>query len=137
VQNWQTAQMTTAWGNMQTDEGANCSSCHATGGNGMFVSNVEESIGTGVPGMWTIVSTKQPYLIQYFTVDLTGSTHKVIINQASFQGVATGTPPHTEHPMFDPVNNAGMAALQTFYDATQANLSNCNASGTKLSPPAM
>ena len=136
--NWQAANMTTAWGNLQTDDGDNCISCHATGGQGMMVSNVEESIGSGPPGMWTVISTKEPYLIQYFSVDLTGATPLVIVNMGSFQGVATSTPPHTEHPTFDPMNNAGMQALQDFYNMTRANMSlgGCTPAMTKLSPPA-
>lgn len=134
--NWQAAQMTTAWGNLVTDDGDMCVNCHATGGQGMMVSNVEESIGTGVPGMWSVVSTKEPYLIQYFSVDFTGAMPQVIINTESFKGVATGTPPHTEHPMFDPLNNPGMQALQQFYQLTHDSLGGCDASATKLSPPA-
>ena len=134
--NWQTAQMTTQWGNMQTDGGSDCKSCHGTGGQGMMISNVEESSTGGPPGMWTVVSSKEPYLIQYFTVDLTGAQPMVVINHMSFQGVATATPPHVEHPRFDPDNNLGMQALQQFYDLTQASLAGCMATQTKLDPPA-
>ncbi len=134
--NWQAANMTTAWGNMQTNGGADCASCHATGGQGMMISRVEETTTGGPPGMWTVVSSKEPYLVQYFSVDLTGATPQVIINTTSFMGVATATPPHVEHPTFDPVNNQGMQALQTFYMTTMASIATCTAAQTKLDPPA-
>ena len=134
--NWQSANMTTAWGNLQTDDGSTCRSCHATGGQGMMISNIETTYAGSVPGMWTVVSSKETYLVQYFSVDFTASTPQIIVNELSFQGVATGTPPHVEHPRFDPVNNEGMAALRAFYDLTKADLGSCMASGTKLNPPA-
>jgi hypothetical protein len=134
--NWQAANMTTAWGNMQTNGGSACRSCHATGGQGFIATNIEETAAGGPPGMWTVVSTKEPYLVQFFSVDLASTPAKVIMNMTTFQGVATGTPPHSEHPRFDPANNDGMNALKTFYDTTAAGLGACMATGTKLAPPA-
>jgi len=132
--NWQAANMTTAWSSLQTDEGESCTTCHATGGQGMIISNVESSIPDGPPGMWTVVSTRTGFLIQYFSVDLQAPVPQVIVNPTSFQGVSNGTPPHTEHPTF-PIPNAATDALSQFYAATAANLANCAAANTKLDPP--
>ncbi len=133
--NWTTANMTTAWGNMQTNNGSRCESCHATGGQGFIATEIQDS-GTSGPGMWTVVSTNEYYMVQFFTVDLTASPAKVIINHTSFNGVANALPPHTEHPTFDATNNNGMTALQKFYDLTTAAVTAGNCGPTKLNPPA-
>lgn len=133
---WQTDGMTTAWGNMQTNNGSACRSCHATGGQGMMISNVESSVTGGPPGMWTVNSTMEAYMVEWFSVDFTGATPQVIINTTSFMGVSNGMPPHAEHPTFDATNNDGMTALQKFYTDTMTALPGCTAAMTKLVPPA-
>jgi hypothetical protein len=135
--NWTTANMTRAWGTMQANNGSKCEDCHATGGQGMIATEIQDS-GTSGPGMWSVVSTNEYYMVQFFTVDLTMGTAaaKVMINNVSFKGVATGTPPHTEHPTFDPTNNQGMIALQKFYDLTATAVTAGNCGATKLSPAA-
>ena len=134
--NWQAANMTTVWGNMQANDGADCKSCHASGGQGMMISDVESTGVSGPPGMWSVVSSHETYLVQYFSVDVSGSTPRVIVNTKSFEGVGLGIPPHAEHPQFDPQNNPGMDALQQFYTLTVQNLGSCMPSGSKLTPPA-
>lgn len=133
--NWTTANMTTAWGNMQANNGSKCESCHATGGQGMIASEIQDSGPSGV-GMWTVVSTNEYYLVQFFTVDLTATPAKVVINHVSFDGVSKGQAPHTEHPQFDSTNNNGMTALSKFYDLTAAAVTAGNCGPTKLNPPA-
>ena len=133
---WQAADMTTAWGNLETNDGTRCTACHADGDQGMMVSDVESTIASGPPGMWSIVSSKERYLIQYFTVDLSGQTPQLVVNTKSFEGVALGNAPHATHPRFDPTSNAGMAALIRFYNDTMTDMGNCSPNDTKLSPPA-
>lgn len=133
--NWTTANMTTAWGQMQANNGSRCESCHATGGQGMIASEIQDSGPSGV-GMWTVVSTNEYYLVQFFTVDLTASPAKVVINHVSFDGVSKAQPPHVEHPTFDSTNNNGMTALSKFYDLTAAAVTAGNCGPTKLNPAA-
>jgi hypothetical protein len=53
----------------------------------------------------------------------------MIVNHQSFQGVALGNAPHVEHPRFNPTTNAGISALQTFYNLTMQRIV------TECSPP--
>jgi hypothetical protein len=133
--NWTTAGMTTAWGNMQTNNGSKCESCHATGGQGMIATEIQDTGPSGL-GMWTVVSQNEYYMVQFFTVDLTQTPAKVMINHVSFDGVANATPPHTEHPTFNSTTNNGMTALQKFYDLTTTAVTAGNCGAPKLSPPA-
>ena len=142
ITDFNTANMATAWGQMQTNNGSRCESCHSTGGYGMIVTQVAESSPTGgPPGLFTTIATNKYYMIQYFSVDLTqpgtgGKMGKVIINHTSFDGVARAQPPHTEHPTFNSTNNQGMTALQSFYDLTAAKVAAGGCGTTKLDPPA-
>lgn len=136
VTDYNAANMSNAWKNM-TAGGSACTTCHATGAYNMIVSGVIETPAAGgPPGMFTTISTNKYYMIQYFTVDLTGGQAKVIINQTSFDGVAKGLPPHASHPRFNSTTNPGMTALKKFYDLTmqKVNLGSCGP--TKLNPPA-
>ena len=135
--NWTTAKMTQAWGQMQANNGSKCEDCHATGGQGMIATEIQDSGASG-PGMWTVVSTNEYYLVQFFTVDLSQGTAnaKVVINHVSFDGVASGQPPHTEHPTFNATNNQGMTALQQFYTLVQAKVTAGGCGSPKLNPPA-
>ena len=139
------ANMATAWGQMQTNNGSRCESCHATGGYGMIVTQVAESTTGGPPGLFTTIATNKYYMIQYFSVDLTkpgvgptdtGKMGQIVINHTSFEGVARQQPPHTEHPTFNADNNQGMTALQSFYDLTMAKVTAGGCGTTKLDPPA-
>jgi hypothetical protein len=145
ITDFNTANMATAWGQMQTNNGSRCESCHATGGYGMIVTQVAESATGGPPGLFTTLATNKYYTIQYFSVDLTkpgvgpndtGKMGQIVVNTTSFQGVANAQPPHTEHPTFDATNNQGMTALQQFYQLTMAKVTAGGCGTTKLNPPA-
>jgi hypothetical protein len=114
--NFQTANMAQAWANLQSNQGQ-CRVCH-TSGDGGFIANTSANIA------FTVISSKKMYWLQYFTVDLTGgaAAAKVIPNKVSFTGVYNRQVPHAAHPTFQYPNNAGVTALQTFYDATVATL---------------
>lgn len=143
ITDFNSANMATAWGQMQTNNGSRCESCHATGGYGMIVTQVAESTTGGPPGLFTTLATNKYYMIQYFQVDLTqpglgtdGKMGRIIVNKTSFEGVSKAQPPHTEHPTFNADNNNGMTALQKFYDLTAAKVTAGGCGTTKLDPPA-
>jgi len=114
------ANMGPAWGNMNTNNNSQCHDCHVNGGEGYIAANDNTF-------MYSVVSTKKYYSLQYFTVDLTqgAAGAKVVVNKASFVGVANGQDPHREHPRFQCASvtnctNQGMTALTQFYNATMA-----------------
>ena len=111
--NFNTANMANAWGQMQTNNGDACQSCHVNGANGMIATQQATT-------MFGVISTNKYYLLQFFTVDLTKTPAQVVINTQSFLGVSQGKPPHVEHPTFNATTNQGMTALQTFYTSTMA-----------------
>lgn len=136
VADYKTAGMPNAWANLTAD-GSACTTCHATGAYSMIVSGLSETAPNGgPPGMFTTMSTNRYYMIQFFTVDLTASPPKVIINQRSFDGVSKGLAPHAQHPKFNSTNNPGMAALKKFYDLTVQKVDAKTCGPTKLNPPA-
>lgn len=103
-----------AWANVRADNSA-CQTCHAGGAYGHIAVNED------VP-FFNTISTNKYYLAQYFSVDLAGgpAAAKMAINTRAFQNVGQGIAPHQAHPRFNPTNNAGMTALQNFYDRTMA-----------------
>jgi hypothetical protein len=113
--NFSTANMK-AWGNMKANNSA-CKTCHIAGEYGQIAMDVDDPF-------FTYLSTNKYLMSQYFSVDLSGGVPaaKMIINTRSFTGVGQALPPHTEHPTFTLAGSTGMAALQKFYDLTQANL---------------
>jgi hypothetical protein len=114
--NFQTANMAQAWANLQSNQGP-CRVCH-NNGESAFIVNTNANIA------FTVISSKKMYWLQYFTVDLTAgaAAAKVIPNKVSFAGVYNRQVPHAAHPTFQYPANAGVTALQTFYDATVATL---------------
>lgn len=112
---FQQANMANAWGNLTAQNNQQCENCHSTGGEG-FIATRQSQL------FYDVVSTKKYFFLQYFTVDLTAGAMaaKVVINQASFIGVANGQDPHREHPRFNATNNQGMQALTAFYNTTMA-----------------
>jgi hypothetical protein len=112
--NFDQAKMAQAWGNMTAQNNQTCKNCHVNGAEGFIASDQSTPF-------FTVISTNKYYLLQYFTVDLTQGTAnaKVTINTTSFANVANGHPPDGEHPRFNPTNNQGMTALQSFYTLTQ------------------
>lgn len=105
--NFQTAKMTQVWGALATSSNQRCTNCHQDGLYGMIITNVEQTY-------FDTISKHKDYLLMYFTVDSMG---KVIINTASMAAAGVTL---QDHPRFDPVNNAGMPALNTFYQSTLA-----------------
>jgi hypothetical protein len=103
-----------AWANVIT-ENKKCADCHDDGDFG-FIATLNTDLFFGT------ITTDRFHLLQYFSVDLTAGAQnaKIIVNQQSFAGVASGQAPHQGHPTFDPANNAGMTALLELYDRTVA-----------------
>lgn len=145
ITNFNTANMSNAFGNMQANNGETCRSCHATGGYGFMATPVAETAAGGPPGLFTTMATNQYYLVMYYSVDLSDTTRdatgklanaKMKVNTDSFKGVATQTPPHVQHPSFNYTNNQMLTALNTFYTSTAAAVTAGNCGTTKLDPPA-
>lgn len=115
---FQTANVAAAWANINTNEGQ-CKRCHANG-ESSFIANQD------APTAFGVISAKKMFWLQYFTVDLSqgAAAAKVITNKVSFQGVSNRQAPHTTHPAFPYPNNAGVTALNAFYDKTLANIAN-------------
>lgn len=116
LDDFKTANMAQAWGNMNAQNNQQCENCHATGGEG-FVASRNETF------MWTVFSERKYFFLQYLTVDLLGGAPaaKIIMNQTSFKGVSGGLAPHAEHPTFNSgPNSQGMQALKKFYDSVMA-----------------
>ncbi len=136
--NFTTANMASAWGNYQTDNGSTCTGCHSTGGQGFIATTLATSNG-GTPGLFTTLDTNVNYLTTYFSVDLTGgpAAAKVIVNANLFKTLSTGTSPaFPGHPTFQWDPSTAKTALESFYNLTVQGLGTCQASGTKLNPPA-
>ena len=110
--NFDTANMAQAWGQMQTNNGEACQTCHVNGANGMIATQQSTA-------MFGVVSTNKYYLLQFFTVDQTLTPAAVVINKQSFLGVSQGKVPHVEHPQFNAATNQGMTALNKFYLSTK------------------
>jgi len=146
LDNFKTANMAQAWGNMQTNNGTRCAACHSTGGYGMLITGVEQTDPNGgPPGLFSVLSENQYFMVMYFSVDLSDLTRdasgklmnaKMLVNMDSFKGVAEQQPPHVQHPTFNYQNNPGMTALQTFYTSTMTAAGAGNCGTTKLNPPA-
>jgi hypothetical protein len=104
-----------AWGNVNAGGGGNCKTCHSQGEYGHVAANTSTLF-------FPYISEDKYYLLQYFAVDLSMglAAAKVIINDRSFEGVGNRLAPHQQHPNFDPQNNNGYAALQTFYNTTMS-----------------
>jgi hypothetical protein len=130
--NFQQANMAQQWGQMETNNGSRCESCHATGGNGSFIASEVDTT------FFDVVSTNRIYLSQYYTVDLSGgvANAKVMVNDLVFEGVSNAQPPHVEHPRFTWANSGAYNATHSFYTITAGGLGACAASNTKLNPPA-
>ena len=106
--NFQTANMAVAWGTLNTATNQECSNCHALGGQG-FIASTDEAV------FFKTVTEQSAYLVKYFSADAASGT--VIINNVSMMSAGVSL---TDHPHFDPINNAGMRALATFFDSTKA-----------------
>lgn len=102
--NFNTAQMAQKWGGL-TANGQQCSNCHGSGAFAFIAT-------TNAQTMFDMMTKHKDYLLKFFSVDATG---KVVVNMASITNAATTL---EGHPRFDPMNNAGVTALQTYYMST-------------------
>jgi len=106
--NFQTAKMASAWGNLAATNNQRCANCHGSGAEG-FIATTDEAV------FFKMVTEQSAYMLKYFSVDT--QNMKVVINTGSLKNAGETI---TGHPRFDATTNAGMTALQTFYDATMA-----------------
>lgn len=107
--NFTQAKMNTAWGNLAASTGNACASCHSDGFEGFYV-NTDANL------MFTALSTSKAFLAVYFSADV--ANQKVIVDSTLFAAVGSGTGGFAGHPQFNATNNAGMTALNTFYQLT-------------------
>jgi hypothetical protein len=116
IENFQTANMSQAWGGMDAQNNTECDNCHNTGGEGFIASRQSQF-------MFDVISTKKYFFLQYFTVNLTmgAAMAKVELNKSSFLGVSNAQDPHREHPRFNgSLNSEGQQASLEFYNLTNA-----------------
>ncbi len=103
--NFTTAQMGAKWGALAASNGQKCQNCHQGGLDGFIATTIDQT-------MFDMMTKHKDYLLKFFTVDGTG---KVIVNLSSFTNAGVTL---ASHPHFDPTNNAGMLALQSYYTST-------------------
>ena len=103
-----TANMAPAWGHMATVLVERCSGCHGSGAEG-FIANEDPAV------MFKAITENQTLMLQYFTIDGTGT---VIVNENSFKAVTGAS--HPTHPRFNATDNPGMTALRDYYTAVAA-----------------
>ena len=114
--NFQTANMTTAWSTLTSSDARKCQNCHDQGQYNFIVTDDEAAY-------FAAISQHSYFMLKYFTVDI--ATEKVVVNTQSFKTANSAV----GHPKFDPINNAGMMALNAFHTASAAN--------TACGPPVM
>lgn len=110
LDNFTTANMPTAWGQLAANNLQRCANCHAGGAYAFMSGNGNAEI------FFNTITTQKDLLLKYFTVDATGT---VLINEAAFKNAGVDLPPDTSHPAFNPTTNAGMTALLEFYELTK------------------
>jgi hypothetical protein len=106
IEQFDLAGMAEAWGGLGASNGQACVNCHQAGAFGFTVS-LDSQLFFG------IISSSLSQNLKYFSV----ANGKVVINMGALTNAGTAIP---DHPPFDPVNNAGMPALQAFYNAVDA-----------------
>ena len=106
IENFTTAKMPTAWGTLAAATGQKCVNCHQNG-LGILIS-ADPTL------FFNSMSQQSFFMLKFFTVDT--QANKVIVNTGSF----TSASKLAGHPYFNPTVNAGMTALQSFYDLTAA-----------------
>ena len=109
LDNFNLANMATAWGGLAASNGQACTSCHGSGLYGVYIDR-------DATGMFNAISTMKAFLLVYFAADVTNQ--KMIVNESLFQAAASGQGSFQGHPPFDAKNNAGMTALRSFYNVT-------------------
>jgi len=123
--NFDAAAMADSWANQVNTTEGTCVKCHVNGFQGMIATPQSQY-------MFDTLTTNRNYLITYFAVDTTVTPNKVVINTLSFKAVCNGQAPFSSHPQFNGTNNAGITALTTFYNSTQAMMTagTCPSKGT-------
>src|SRR4029078_513149 len=118
------ADMANQWGNMTATNNQRCASGHGAGAEG-YIATTDRTF------FFDTISQNKYYMLQYFAVSGLDnpSTAMMVINTKSFLGVSQGQDPHREHPRFNATDNAGMTALQSFYDKTMAAVTAAGAAG--------
>jgi hypothetical protein len=102
----------TDWGTLVGGSGQDCAGCHFNGYEGFMADRDATNMFNGV-------TTVKQFMLHYFSPDV--ANHKMVKNTTGFTAVANG---YMNHPRFDPVNNAGMTALGTFYTETMLHVTN-------------
>ncbi|HEY5938786.1 MAG TPA: hypothetical protein VIU61_29240 [Kofleriaceae bacterium] len=104
--------MASKWPKINTETGGDCASCHSTGGNGFLAT-------TNLELLHSTLTTNRPYLLGYFTVDLTRGPAgaAMIVNTAVQSAVSQALPPYANHPRFDPAE--GLSASETLRQIVQ------------------
>jgi hypothetical protein len=128
ITDFHTANMAQAWGTLTTlEENETCESCHVNGDMN-FIATIQEQ------KFFDVISQHSIYLGEYFRVDpaTEPANPSMIVNTLPFVAVGTDQPGHIEHPMFDPINNAGMTALAAFYQLIMARQTAATCSGSTL-----
>jgi hypothetical protein len=104
--NFDAANMTQAWSTLAADNLQKCLNCHIGGAAGFYISN-------NATAFFSQISQNTAFLLKYFSVNT--AEKKVVINTAAFESANK----IQKHPTF-PLTNAGMTALQKFYESTLA-----------------
>ncbi len=128
IADFHTANMAQAWGTLMAEEAnETCASCHVNGDMG-FIATIQEQ------KFFDVISQHSLYLGQYFRVDpaTEPANPQIIVNTLVFQAVSSGSGIHLEHPMFDPLDNDGMTALNAFYQLVKARQTAATCTGSTL-----
>ncbi|MGE0868917.1 MAG: hypothetical protein AB7P03_10150 [Kofleriaceae bacterium] len=107
IENFEASNMALAWGNLATEANQKCSNCHGAGAEG-FIASLDSAV------FFKAITEQKDHLLKYFTID---ATQTVVMNTTSFVNAGVTLP---SHPRFNASTNAGMSALQEFYDLTLA-----------------
>src|SRR5262249_54825955 len=112
------AQMSPSWASNVISSQGSCDSCH-NNGTANFMPTMQDGY------MFTTLSTDRTYMSTFFTIDLTQTPNKVIINQTPFRTAASGLTASGAHPdgWGDGMDNQGMLALQALYASAVGHLS--------------
>ena len=107
--------MAEKWPKIPTDNGLDCSSCHSTGADG-FLATSDLAL------LHSALKTNRPYLLGYFTVDLTRgpAAAAMIVNLAIQSAVSQALPPYANHPRFNPAD--GLSASETLRQIVQSRI---------------
>jgi hypothetical protein len=109
---FEAADVAPAFASIQTSDGGTCAVCHSAN-SGFVVGNASN--------VFASISDYREYLSEFFIVDTSASPNRIVVNTAYFELAAAGGVDGM-HPTWNPTNNAGMTALNEFYNLTLAHL---------------